>query len=793
MNIYICVCGEPVEVVKETIISAKKTVEAYVKIIGPNYAPRVIVLNDGRAAKKDNWQDLESLARELDVKHVARRIGGGFKAGNINNGLKVFKTIDPHNTLDIILDADFSPKEEFLTEIVKPFKDSSIDFAQSPQRYKNEKTWVAKAAAAHQIFFFDHICHSKGHDNALFLCGTNFAMRRSAFDEIGGMDTNFITEDYATSLELHLRGKKGVFIPKVLALGIAPSTLKAYFSQQQRWSKGSNDVTLSYLGKILFGPMTLRQKFHYMLSATYYLIGMRDLILMLAPLPYLFFGVSLIKANTMQYLLFIYGPLMIYNFILYLVLFKHPVKSLVLDISSFPVFVSSFLSSLLKKELSFIVTIKKYERENPFIVYKLQLFVAFLLVFGIIAGQARQTTNLGSSLNYFWASFDAIFLLFGFYLIIRENYNMSFIDKTAIAMRNVITTIVQIPFSILPRLGYIVLLLGFITIILSRTAFVDSLVSAASSSNEVEQVATFELLVPDRGVYYGYYQPELNSHPENPNSEKVIGEKTSLVMFYQDWSSENKFDTDFVAKLSEGNRIPVITWEPWDTGKGEEVSNEYSVKSIINGEHDEFIREWAKSAAAYRKPFFLRFAHEMNGDWYPWGKQAATSAEYVAMWRHVHDIFAAEGATNVLWVWAPNNTDEVGKTDSLLSYYPGDAYVDWVGFSSFNWGNTNAKTSWKTFRQLVNDTYLVLAKLNKPIMIAETSSVTSGGDKESWYRETLRTLPSYPKIKAVIFFDQSINGADFGLNEGQNFDSLVKENIIDNTYFLKNPMWKLVY
>ena len=54
---------------------------------------------------------------------------------------------------------------------------------------------------------------------------------------------------------------------------------------------------------------------------------------------------------------------------------------------------------------------------------------------------------------------------------------------------------------------------------------------------------------------------------------------------------------------------------------------------------------------------FLRWDAEMNGRWSFWGTtstNANTPAEFVAAWRHVHNIFTSNGATNVTWVWCPN-------------------------------------------------------------------------------------------------------------------------------------------
>ena len=86
VNVFICVCGEPAEIVRETVLAAKKAATYYKETINPKYNPQIIVLNDGKAAKKANWREISALAKELHVKHVARTINGGFKAGNINNG-----------------------------------------------------------------------------------------------------------------------------------------------------------------------------------------------------------------------------------------------------------------------------------------------------------------------------------------------------------------------------------------------------------------------------------------------------------------------------------------------------------------------------------------------------------------------------------------------------------------------------------------------------------------------------------------------------------------------------------
>ncbi|MBA3723680.1 MAG: hypothetical protein H0W89_02165 [Candidatus Levybacteria bacterium] len=305
----------------------------------------------------------------------------------------------------------------------------------------------------------------------------------------------------------------------------------------------------------------------------------------------------------------------------------------------------------------------------------------------------------------------------------------------------------------------------------------------------VKQTVLPENLVPSNGIYYGYYQETYNIHPEKVETHVATDESPSLAMYYQDWGSKGTLDYRYMDRLTHNGVIPIVTWEPWNAQTDTKTNTtEYTPQAITSGKYDPFIREWARDAARYKKPFYLRFAHEMNGNWYPWGNaNGNTPEDYKAMWIYVHDIFEEEGATNVVWLWSPNNTDNTGSTASILDYYPGSAYVDWVGFSGFNWGASNSETTWKSFEEIIKEPYDVLSITGKPIMLAETASVSKGGDKAAWFKEALATLPKYPNIKAVIFFNQDFNDSDFSLGSGLNYEAVAKEYIMQNEYYVQSP------
>ena len=123
---------------------------------------------------------------------------------------------------------------------------------------------------------------------------------------------------------------------------------------------------------------------------------------------------------------------------------------------------------------------------------------------------------------------------------------------------------------------------------------------------------------------------------------------------------------------------------------------------------------------------------------------------FVAMWRHVHDLFVAAGATNVAWQWCPN-VDPVVIQTPLASLYPGDAYVDWTGVTGYDHGG-------ESFNWVFSSTYARLVALapSKPIMIGEIGAVDAGypGEKTRFLSDMFAQLPSqFPQVRGFCWFN----------------------------------------
>jgi hypothetical protein len=257
----------------------------------------------------------------------------------------------------------------------------------------------------------------------------------------------------------------------------------------------------------------------------------------------------------------------------------------------------------------------------------------------------------------------------------------------------------------------------------------------------VDAGAPSDILVPAHGALLGHFY----GSGTLAETDARIGRKPAVHLTYFGWNEDwTANDPTVPGDLADG-RIPLVNWEP-DTGNGA-----VDFDRIIAGDFDTLIHARAAGSKALGHRFFLDFAAEMNGD-EGWGGNNPT--RYIAAWRHIHDIFVAEGATNVIWVWAPNVTDVDGSNATTMDYYPGDAYVDWTGVDGYNWGTSQPDFGWLTFKQVFADIYPLLAAKGKPIFIGEMASDEVGGSKAEWIADIVPTLEhDYPLIKAFVWFD----------------------------------------
>lgn len=257
VDVFLPVCGEPSEILRNTWHHVTRLADGYRGIV------RVYVLDDSPANS-----DLKGLAEAFGFFHVRRQLRGWYKkAGNLRNGYR--KT---DGDLILVLDADFTPRSDLLDELVPYFDaDAGIGVVQSPQYFRvvSEQGWLERGAGAVQELFYRLIQVSRQRHEASICVGSCALYRRKALDDIGGSTLIEHSEDVHTGFDLRRRGWRLLYVPLPLATGLCPSDRRSFFTQQYRWCSGS----MSLLGSTKFWntDMPVRARLSYLSGFCYYL------------------------------------------------------------------------------------------------------------------------------------------------------------------------------------------------------------------------------------------------------------------------------------------------------------------------------------------------------------------------------------------------------------------------------------------------------------------------------------------------------------------------------------------
>ncbi|MGL4306496.1 MAG: glycoside hydrolase family 26 protein [Mycobacteriaceae bacterium] len=247
--------------------------------------------------------------------------------------------------------------------------------------------------------------------------------------------------------------------------------------------------------------------------------------------------------------------------------------------------------------------------------------------------------------------------------------------------------------------------------------------------------------------------------PSLPTVDKSVSDFTAasrgrnpdILLWYNDF--RQYLDMNTIRALPE-NVTPLITWEPFDHTVAGVVQPEFALARIAEGAHDEYLLHWAQDLNDLGRTIILRFAHEANGNWYPWSEQVNgnSAGEYVQAWKHVREVFDKVGVPNVRWMWAPNVV-YLGSTP-ISDIYPGDQLVDVVGIDGYNWGTSKTGKQWQSPTEIFSDTVAQVRELtDHRLMLSEVSSTESGGDKAQWMKEFSSYLQHTPEISGFIWFD----------------------------------------
>lgn len=262
--------GEPYAMFERTLRAAREI----------RYPHTTYLLDDTRDPA------IAELARASGAVHLELIGIPGAKAGKINAALEL-----TDEELILVLDPDHVPLPAFLDRVLGHFEDPSVGFVQVAQTYYNAaRSFVARGACEQTFAFYGPIMQGMHGTGTAVAIGANCTFRRTALESIGGHGLG-LAEDLVTSIRLHAKGWRSVYVPEVLARGLVPEDLDSFLKQQLKWSRGVFDVLFREYPRA-FRRLTFHQKISYLMIGSYYLFGLTTPIYLLVPLIYLWTGVQ---------------------------------------------------------------------------------------------------------------------------------------------------------------------------------------------------------------------------------------------------------------------------------------------------------------------------------------------------------------------------------------------------------------------------------------------------------------------------------------------------------------------
>lgn len=668
------------------------------------------------------------------------------------------------------LDADHVPEPGYLTEMVAPFADPGVGYVAAPSICDSNagRSWSARGRLYSEALLHGAIQAGCSGEWAPSCIGSHYAVRTSHLKAIGGLGPE-LAEDFSTTMLMTSNGYKGAFAVDAEAHGEGPETIADCVTQDFQWSRSMMVLGLTIARKALkTAPWPARVRLGFCL-AWYPLYSMVMVASVLIPILALLTGLPWVKVAVGAFYLHLMVPLAVVVAAAYWLKYCGALRPRDAKVISWEVVLfhlvrwpwalfgclHAVLGRITGRQFSFKVTPKGAIGERPLPVGVIVPYLAIAIASGVCAMTVK---DAGDAAGYYFLALlnSLIYLVVAVSIVVLHYHEQA--THTGWLRRNFASALPR--FLELAAVGTIVAGAFAIQGSQALSAFVDTKVPAPAIQAEpspyplvAEPGAKVSIGVVTgpgaRNVAVPFQPVDLN---EVNRFESAVRTHAGITMWFADWANDDIQREQLEAVARRGS-VPEITWEPWDHSLGRNRAQpRYDLKSIADGRHDSYIRHWADEIGSYGGPVMLRFAQEMNvpGTGYPWANPEQNSpAEFRAAWRHIHDVFESEGATNVHWVWSPLARGIASR------YYPGARYVDTIGLSGFNGGSELDWNGWRSFERIFSSA-LEQARVfapGKPVQISEVATATGSGSRSLWIESMFRTIRRYPQIRSVIWFD----------------------------------------
>lgn len=420
-----------------------------------------------------NRESVKALADRLGIGYLGLADNKLAKAGNLNNALS--KTNSP---LVATFDADMIPTSDFLMETVPYFflpkmrknadgewcpcaegeeSEDKIGFIQTPQSFYNPDLFQYNLFSENMVpneqdYFFKQVNVGKNKANAPIYAGSNTVILREALEEVGGICTGTITEDFETGLLIEAAGYRCFAVNKVLAKGLAPTTISGLIKQRERWARGCVHSLRRH--HILLNPkFSLSHKMAYMACRSYWNSFMRRFVYILSPILFVLLGIPAVVCELKELVLIWLPTYVLYGFSLKVMSGKirNPRISNLVDTILFPYLMVAVLAESLHIHKEEFVVTDKSKRQSEDKDKLLALPHAVLLIFSVVAlvlcvKDMIMYQAVGSIVLLYWLCVNSSSLLMAvFFMLGRKNYRTSerFVGRIPITI-----TIGELPYNV---------------------------------------------------------------------------------------------------------------------------------------------------------------------------------------------------------------------------------------------------------------------------------------------------------------------------------------------------------
>ena len=410
--------NENSDMLKETLVAVKKA----------NKYGETWLLDD--STDPDTVKTMENVCRNLSIRFVHRDNRLGYKAGALNDALKM---VDESYEFVSVFDSDQRPTPKFFNGVFGYFQKRDVAVVQLPQTYTAMSTSISVSAFFQQEVFLRKIMRARSNRSA-FILGSGFVARISALREVGGFYDRIVTEDLATSIILQSRGWRIVYLDTAdIWYGRPPETVSAYLKQQGRWSLGG----FQSLSLLLSLSLPLGVFAEYMAGWLYWLwVGPIRLLSLLALVLFVDFHFATVIVNPYFFVIF-YFPYFIYSMLFYYYtssdglmsygargFFMHQGAELLLIFTV----TGSFLAALFRRKKPFAVTPKgvagtySFTQALPMIAIELTMASTFAIGLIWIREPIIESLKLAIGVNIFFALYLIPFLIAGSVILFTSTF-----------------------------------------------------------------------------------------------------------------------------------------------------------------------------------------------------------------------------------------------------------------------------------------------------------------------------------------------------------------------------------